>query len=324
MKKYFFAMAAGLMLASCGSKAAENTEVKDTPVEESATVYHITDITPENLVKIYKALGREATGKVAVKISTGETEKTGYLRPDFIKPLVDEVNGTIVECNTAYAGNRRHNEEHMNAVAERGFPEIAPFDLLDAEGDTLLPIEGGEHLKGHMVGNHYTDYDFTVVLSHFKGHQMGGFGGALKNISIGLGSANGKAYIHSAGKVEDADILWDNIAEQDDFLESMAEASKAIADYCGDKILYINVANKLSVDCDCNGNPAAPEMGDLGIYASLDPVALDQACVDAVYNSEDPGKAALIERIESRHGTHTIDHAAKLGVGTKKYTLIEL
>lgn len=324
MKKYFYAMAAGLMLCASSCKSETAQKVVDQQVDNTPTVFHITEITPENLVKIYKALGREASGKVAVKISTGESEKTGYLRPDFIKPLVDEVNGTIVECNTAYAGNRRYTEDHLKAIAERGFPEIAPCDILDAEGEVKLPIEGGEHLKYHIVGSHYPDYDFTVVLSHFKGHQMGGFGGALKNISIGLGSANGKAYIHSAGVTENADEIWGKKAEQDAFLESMAEAAKAIADHAGDKILYINVANKLSVDCDCNGNPAAPEMGDLGIYASLDPVAVDQACVDAVLNSDDPGKEALIERINSRHGTHTIDHAAKLGLGSKTYRLIEL
>lgn len=323
MKKLFFYIAAGLMLTACG-KAQTVQEVTDAAVETVPTVYHITDITPENLVKIYKALGREATGKVAVKISTGESEKTGYLRPEFIKPLVDEVKGTIVECNTAYAGNRRYTEDHLKAIEERGFPAIAPCDILDAEGEVELPIEGGEHLKYHLVGSHYPDYDFTVVLSHFKGHQMGGFGGALKNISIGLASSNGKAYIHSAGTCLDADSIWGNTAEQKAFLESMAEASKAIVDHAGEKILYINVANKLSVDCDCNGNPEAPTMGDLGIFASLDPVAVDQACVDAVMNSDDPGKAAMIERIDSRLGTHTIDHAAKLGLGSKKYTLVEL
>lgn len=325
MKSFVIAIAAAaLTLSACGKKAeAENADVQADSTAVS-TVYFIKDITPENLVRIYEALGREATGKVAVKISTGESEKTGYLRPEFIKALVDTVNGTIVECNTAYAGNRRYTADHLKAIEERGFPAIAPCDILDSTGDTILPLEGGLHLKYDIVGKNYLDYDFTVVLSHFKGHQMGGFGGALKNISIGLGSANGKAYIHSAGTTENADSVWSHIAEQDAFLESMADASKAVIDHAGDNILYINVANKLSVDCDCNGNPSAPEMGDLGIYASLDPVALDRACVDAVYNSADPGKTALIKRIEEKHGTHILDAAEQLGLGSQKYKIVEL
>ncbi|MDE6556816.1 MAG: DUF362 domain-containing protein [Duncaniella sp.] len=331
MKKIFYVLSTLLALTACAKEKAGSPDDSINPGNEaevvtsdSATVYFIKDISPENLVKIYKALGREATGKVAVKISTGESEKTGYLRPEFMAPLLAEFDGTIVECNTAYNGHRNTTENHRKAIAQRGFEKVAPVEILDAEGDTLLPLEGGRHLKGHLVGKGYTDYDFTVVLSHFKGHAMGGFGGALKNISIGLASSDGKAYIHSAGKTRDVSTIWSNIADQDDFLESMAEASKVIADHCGDKILYINVANKLSVDCDCDGNPHAPEMGDLGIFASLDPVALDQACVDAVYNSEDPGKAALIERMESRHGIHTLEAADSLGVGTRKYRIVTL
>ena len=195
---------------------------------------------------------------------------------------------------------------------------------MDAEGDTALPIAGGRHIKYDLVGKNYPSYDFTVVLSHFKGHAMGGFGGALKNISIGIASSNGKAWIHSAGRTADPAKLWDSLPAQDDFLESMAEACKAIIDHAGDKILYINVANRLSVDCDCDGDPEAPKMGDLGILASLDPVALDRACVDMVFNSEDPGKADLIERINSRHGTHILDHAEKLGLGSQKYKIVTL
>lgn len=326
MKSLFFGLAAMLALTACGKGAATaTTDAVETAATDTATVYFIKDITPENLVKVYKALGREAKGKVAVKISTGESEKTGYIRPDFMAPLIAELgNATIVECNTAYNGNRNTTEAHLKAIAERGFEKVAPVEILDAEGDTLLPLEGGRHLKGHMVGKAYPDYDFTVVLSHFKGHAMGGFGGALKNISIGLASADGKSYIHSAGKHDKVEGIWANIADQDDFLESMAEASKVIVDHAGDNILYINVANKLSVDCDCDGNPHAPEMGDLGIYASLDPVALDQACVDAVYASSDPGKAALIERMESRHGIHTIETADSIGVGTRVYRVVTL
>lgn len=327
MNKFTIATAAAaalLALSSCGKKAeAENADVAADTVKVS-TVYHINEITPENLVKIYKALGREANGKVAVKISTGESEKTGYLRPEFIKALVDSVSGTIVECNTAYAGSRRYTADHLKAIEERGFPAIAPCDILDADGDTILPLEGGKHLKYDIVGKHYMNYDFTVVLSHFKGHAMGGFGGALKNISIGLASSNGKAYIHSAGATENADSIWQKTADQDAFLESMADASKAVIDHCGDRILYINVANKLSVDCDCNGNPAAPEMGDLGIYASLDPVALDRACVDAVLNAHDAGKEALIKRMEEKHATHLLDAAEALGLGSQTYQIVEL
>lgn len=328
MKSLIYSLAAMLALTACAKNQSENqgdvAYEASTEQNDSATVYFIKDVTPENLVKIYKALGRDAKGKVAVKISTGESEKTGYIRPDFMAPLLKEFDGTIVECNTAYNGQRNTTENHRKAIAQRGFEKVAPVEILDAEGDTLLPLEGGRHLKGHLVGKGYTDYDFTVVLSHFKGHAMGGFGGALKNISIGLASSDGKSYIHSAGKTDKVEEIWSNIADQDDFLESMAEASKVIVDYCGDNILFINVANKLSVDCDCDGNPHAPEMGDLGIFASLDPVALDQACVDAVYNSPDPGKAALIERMESRHGIHTLEAADSIGVGTRAYRLVTL
>lgn len=329
MKKTFFALgiAAATVLASCGGTKAGNAATENAEGGDSALskVYFIKDITPENLVKVYEALGRKAEGKnVAVKLSTGESNKSNHLDTALIRPLVEMVNGTIVECNTAYEGNRNATEKHLKAAAEHGFTAIAKVDIMDADGDTLLPLEGGKHLKYDIVGKHYPDYDFTVVLSHFKGHAMGGFGGALKNISIGIASSNGKAYIHSAGKVEDASVIWKNIAEQDDFLESMAEAAKAVINHTGDRILYINVANRLSVDCDCDGNPAAPRMGDIGILASLDPVALDRACVDLVFNSDDPGKDDLIERINSRHGTHTLDYAEQIGVGSQKYELVEL
>lgn len=323
MKK-LLSLATLLLIVATFHSGAAAQEQPQSASDSTPTVYFTKEITPESLVKIYKALGREATGKVAVKISTGESEKTGYLRPDFIRPLIDEVKGTIVECNVAYPGNRRYTADHLKAIEERGFPAIAPVDILDAEGDTILPLTGGKHLKYDIVGKHYLDYDFTIVLSHFKGHEMGGFGGALKNISIGLGSADGKAYIHSAGVCQNADSVWHHIAAQQDFIESMAEASKAITDHAGDNILYINVANRLSIDCDCNGNPAAPELGDLGIYASLDPIALDQACVDAVYNSPEPGKAKLIERIESRLGKHILDYGEQLGIGSRTYNLVEL
>lgn len=318
---------AAVALASCGGTKADNKAVADETATDSAVskVYFIKDITPENLVKIYEALGLKAEGEnVAVKISTGESKKSHQLDTALIRPLVQLVNGTIVECNTAYEGNRNTTEKHLKTAAEHGYTGIAKVDIMDAGGDTILPVANGKHLKHDIVGKSYTDYDFTVVLSHFKGHAMGGFGGALKNISIGIASANGKAYIHSAGKCDNAAEIWRNTAEQDDFIEAMAEASKAIIDHADGKILYINVANNLSVDCDCDGNAQAPSMGDIGILASLDPVALDRACVDMVVNSDDPGKEALIERINSRHGTHLLDYGEQIGLGSQKYEIVNL
>lgn len=279
-----------------------------------------TEISSDNLVKIYEALGRKATGKVAVKISTGEPGGHNFLDPDLIKNLVQKVNGTIVECNTAYGGGRTNAADHMRAAEEHGFTAIAPVDIMDAEGEVELPLKGGRHLTRDIVGSHFLNYDFTIILSHFKGHAMGGFGGAIKNMSIGIASSNGKRYIHSAGT---STTSWGN-PSQDDFLESMAEAAKAVADHCGDNILYISVANNLSVDCDCDSSPEDPQMGDIGILASLDPVALDKACTDLVRSSEDHGKIHLIERIDSRNGMHTLDHAEALGLGSQKYELIHL
>ena len=312
---------------TCGQ--TRNSKDSTTPetwdkVETPSKVYMIKEITPQNLVLIYKALGRKATGKIAVKLSTGEPGGHNFLQPVLIKDLVQQIKGTIVECNTAYAGGRSDTESHRKAAADHGFTAIAPVDIMDAEGEVTLPVKGGKHLKEDFVGSHYLNYDFTVVLSHFKGHAMGGFGGAIKNISIGIASSAGKAWIHSAGKTKNSAEMWGNLPAQDDFLESMAEAAKAVAEHCGDNILYISVANNLSVDCDCNAHPEAPQMGDIGILASLDPVALDQACVDLVYASEDPGKVHLIERIESRHGIHTLEHAEAIGLGKRKYELIRL
>ena len=279
-----------------------------------------TEISSDNLVKIYEALGRKATGKVAVKISTGEPGGHNFLDPNLIKDLVQKVNGTIVECNTAYGGGRTNAADHMRAAEEHGFTAIAPVDIMDAEGEVELPLKGGRHLTRDIVGSHFLNYDFTIILSHFKGHAMGGFGGAIKNMSIGIASSNGKRYIHSAGT---STTSWGN-PSQDDFLESMAEAAKAVADHCGNNILYISVANNLSVDCDCDSSPEGPQMGDIGILASLDPVALDKACTDLVRSSEDHGKIHLIERIDSRNGMHTLDHAEALGLGSQKYELIHL
>ena len=432
---------------------------------EAPKVYFVRDITPENMVRLYEALERPATGKVAVKLSTGEPGGHNFLKPELIKELVQKVDGTIVECNTAYGGGRASTENHLKAAADHGFTAIAPVDIMDAEGEVSLPVKGGRHLrenfvgshypaydftvvlshfKGHamggfggavknisigiassagkawihsagktknaaqmwgnlpaqddflesmaeaaksvadhcgekilyinvmnnlsvdcdcdahpedpkmgdigilastdpvaldkvslpvkggrhlrenFVGSHYPAYDFTVVLSHFKGHAMGGFGGAVKNISIGIASSAGKAWIHSAGKTKNAAQMWGNLPAQDDFLESMAEAAKSVADHCGEKILYINVMNNLSVDCDCDAHPEDPKMGDIGILASTDPVALDKACVDLVYASPDPGKVHLIERMESRHGIHTLEHGEAIGLGSQQYELVEL
>ncbi len=285
-------------------------------------VYFSQEITPEKLVEIYHALGREATGRVAVKISTGEPGGHNYLKPALIGDLVRMLNGTIVECNTAYGGGRADTQSHLKAAADHGFTAIAPVDIMDADGDVELPVVGGRHLQVDLVGAHYLNYDFTVILSHFKGHQMGGFGGAIKNMSIGIASSAGKAWIHTAGRARK--INWRELPEQDHFLEAMAEAAKAVADHCGERILYINVANRLSVDCDCDSNPDEPRMGDIGLLASLDPVALDRASTDLVRNSEDPGKVHLIERIDSRHGMHTLDWAEKLGMGSQTYELIAI
>ena len=289
-------------------------------VQEVSKVYMYREITPENLVKIYEALGREATGKVAVKLSTGEPGGHNFLQPALIKDLVQEVNGTIVECNTAYGGGRSNTAAHLQAAEDHGFTAIAKVDIMDAEGETRLPVEGGRHIDYDIVGSHYTDYDFTVVLSHFKGHAMAGFGGAIKNISIGIASSNGKRWIHSGGE---STTSWGN-PTQEEFLETMAEAAKAVADHCGDNILYISVANNLSVDCDCDSSPADPQMGDIGILASLDPVALDKACTDLVRSSEDHGKIHLIERIDSRQGMHTLDYAERIGLGSQQYELVRL
>ena len=286
-------------------------------------VYFTKDISTAGLMAIYEKLGREATGKVAVKLSTGEAGNTHYLSPALIKDLVQKVNGTIVECNTAYGGSRASTALHRQVIEDHGFNAIAKVDIMDEEGDIELPVtgKGVKHLKFDAVGSHFKNYDFVLVLSHFKGHAMGGFGGAIKNISIGIASSRGKAIIHTAGTRDSGSIWYD---KQDDFLESMAEAAKAVSDSLGSgqRIMYISVMNHLSVDCDCDGNPAAPDMHDIGILGSLDPVALDQACVDLVYKAPD-GKS-LIERMESRHGIHTLEHAAEIGLGSRAYDLVSI
>lgn len=325
MKKFSVFLAGGLLAAGAVTGGCQTSTAAEANTDSVPTVYYIKEISPESIVKVYEALGRKAEGKrVGIKISTGESNKSNHLDTALISKFVRLTGGTFVECNTAYNGNRNTTEAHIATAKEHGFTDLAGVDILDADGDFEIPVNGGKYLKKDIVGNHMKDYDFMVVLSHFKGHQMGGFGGALKNISIGLGSSAGKAYIHSGGKTANVDSIWSNTAEQAVFIESMADASKAITDYYGDNILYINVANRLSVDCDCNGNPTAPEMGDLGVFASLDPVALDRACVDAVKNSDDPGKASLIERIESRLGELILSHGEELGIGSQKYNLVTL
>lgn len=290
---------------------------------KQSKVYFTKEITPASLVRIYEALGVTLKGSTAVKISTGEPGGHNFLQPELIRDLVVQLNGTIVECNTAYPGRRDTTEEHWKTIREHGFSKIASCDIMDEEGELSLPVTGGFHLKENFVGSHLKKYDSMLMLSHFKGHAMGGFGGALKNMSIGVASSHGKMWIHNSGVDGDFQSMF--TADHDSFLESMADADKAVIDYLGSgNLAYINIANKLSVDCDCDAHPHDPEMGDIGIFASLDPVALDQACVDAVYRSEDEGKAALIERMESRNGIHTIEAAAALGLGSREYEIISL
>lgn len=286
----------------------------------TSKVYFTKEISPQRLVEIYDALGVTLSGKVAVKLSTGEPGGHNFLQPALIAPLVKKLDGTIVECNTAYEGKRYTSADHWKAVRDHGFLDVAPCDIMDEEGELALPVEGGFHLKENYVGSHLQNYDSMLMLSHFKGHAMGGFGGALKNMSIGVASSHGKAIIHGSG---DPTQLW--TGDHDSFLESMADACQAVMAHIGrENIVYASVANRLSVDCDCDSDPHEPEMADLGIFASTDPVALDQACVDAVYASPDPGKAALVERMESRNGIHTVEAAASLGLGSREYALITL
>jgi len=290
-------------------------------------VYFTREISPEALVKIYKALGREATGRVAVKISTGEGGNKHYLKPDLIRNLVEEVNGTIVECNTAYAGTRNSTAAHWQTIHDHGFDSIFVVDLMDEYGEMKIPVKDHTHLKYDIVGDHLARYTFMINLAHFKGHAMGGYGGVLKNQSIGVASSAGKAYIHSAGYTSDVNEAWSHIDDQDGFLESMAAAAQGVADYFGDNILYISVLNNMSVDCDCAGNAEEPKLKDMGIMASLDPVALDWACVEKVFNYQGkPGddNRPLTERIQSRHGTHTIDWAEHIGMGTKNYVIVDI
>lgn len=289
-----------------------------------ADVYFCPRITHENLVKVYKALGREASGHVCAKLSTGEAGNPNHLSVDIIKELIELTHATIVECNTAYEGSRCNVTDHMQTAREHGFTAIAEVDIMDAEGDVALEVKNGKHLHQNFVGQNWMNYDFTLVLNHFKGHPMAGFGGALKNLSIGLASAQGKAWIHTAGRSKKSPIDWSAIAIQEEFLESMAEACKSVLDKAGDNILYISVANNLSVDCDCVSQPEKAMMSDIGILASLDPVALDKACVDMVFNSEEEGKKFLIDRITERNALHLLEYAQQIGIGTQDYRLISV
>ena len=292
---------------------------------EKSKVYFIKEITPEAMIKVFNKLNIKLPGKVAVKLHSGEEGNQNYLRPEFVKEMVEYVNGTVVECNTAYGGARNTTQKHKKLLEEHGWNKYFNVDLMDEEGpDKVLEIPNGKILKENFVGKHLVNYDSMLVLSHFKGHPMGGYGGALKQLSIGCASSEGKAWIHSAGKTKDQYTLWDNLPEQDLFLESMADAASSVHNLFKGKIAYVSVMKNMSVDCDCCAVAEEPCMQDMGILASTDPIAIDQACIDLVKNSNDPGKEHFLERVNSRHGTHTIDAAANLGFGSKEYELINL
>ena len=338
MKRSLILLAALCALMACGGqkkavqRAQESTAAENIPststtlIPGAPTVYFTSDISPEGLVKVYEALGVEAFGRVGVKISTGESSKSNHLRPALIKGLVDKVHGTLIECNTAYGGSRMSTADHRKAISERGFDQIAKVDIMDEEGDMQIPVADKTHIQYDIVGKHLPNYDFVINLAHFKGHAMGGFGGVLKNQSIGFASTHGKFYIHSAGATSTS---W-KAAEQDAFLESMAAAAQAVHNYfkqVGKDIVYVDVMNNMSVDCDCDGHPATPKVKDIGILASTDPVALDKACLDLVFGHTDTtGDDAkpLQQRINRQHGTHIIDYAVRIGLGTEKYNLVNI
>ena len=286
---------------------------------EKPKVYFTRDLSPAGAIRAFDMLGIKLEGNVAVKLHSGEPGNQNFLRPAFMKDIVEHVNGTIVECNTAYDGGRNTTEAHKKTMLLHGWTEIADVDIMDAEGEMELPVHGGKHLDVNFVGKNLADYDSMLVLSHFKGHPMGGYGGALKNISIGIASSYGKAYIHG---VKDVNAIW--TADHDSFLECMADAAKSVVEYMHGKMAYVNIMCNMSVDCDCCAVAADPKIKDIGILSSLDPVALDQACLDLVYASDDEGKADLIERIESRHGVHTIEAAAEIGVGSREYEFVDM
>lgn len=335
----FLSVSLMVVLAACGntspqtpagsSGTAESQDVTYNVAEEDSTsqeeisssvVYFTSDISPEGLMAVYEALEWEPTGSVAIKLSTGEPPASNYLEPDLIQELVQSVDGTIVECNTAYGGSRTETAMHMQVAEDHGFTAIADVDILDADGSMELPVEGGTRLQSNLVGSHFENYDSYIVLSHFKGHAMAGFGGAIKNISIGLGSKEGKCLIHTSGKSNTSP--WGG--DQTGFTESMAEAGKSVSDYLGngERIIYISVLNNISIDCDCDGNPAEPDIHDIGIVASTDPVAIDQACIDLVFAAE--GSESLQDRVNSRNGLHTLEHAEEIGLGNRHYELVNI
>ena len=290
-----------------------------------AKVYFTKEITPESVVNMYETLGLELPGKVAVKLHSGEQGNQNYIRPEFVKAMVERVNGTVVECNTAYGGARNSTEKHKKLIEEHGWTKYFDVDLMDAEGpDMELSIPNGKVIKENFVGKNLKNYDSMLVLSHFKGHPMGGYGGALKQLSIGVASSQGKAWIHSAGKTKDQTILWDNLPEQNKFLEAMADSASSVVEYFKGKIVFINVMCNLSVDCDCCAKAEDPCMKDIGILASLDPIAIDQACIDLIYHSKDPGRDHFVQRVERQNGIHTIEAAQELGFGTREYERIDV
>lgn len=287
-------------------------------------VYFIKGVTQENLIKVYEALNIELKGKVAVKLHSGEKGNQNYIKPEFVKPIIDKVNGTAVECNTAYEGARNKTEKHKKLISEHNWTKYFDVDIMDEDGDLEIDIPNGKVIKKNYLGKNIKNYDSMLVLSHFKGHPMGGYGGALKQLSIGCASSNGKTYIHTAGASKDQTKLWDNLPEQDKFLESMADAASSVHNMFKNNIAYINIMCNMSVDCDCCAVAEDPCMKDIGILASTDPIAIDQACIDLVYNSNDKGKDHLIERIERQNGIHTIEASDELGFGSRKYELIEI
>ncbi len=328
----FLLLGLALVLAGCAgagsggndpsTSAGRNAELQvgQTDSEDAPVVYFTSDISAEGLVRIYEQLGWEPSGNVAVKISTGEPPASNYLRPELIGDLVQKVDGTIVECNTAYGGSRASTAMHRQVAADHGFLDIADFDLLDEDGDVEWPVMGGKRLTRSIVGSHAENYTDWLILSHFKGHAMAGFGGAIKNVAIGMSSPSGKVYVHTAGTKTGGSIWY---KDQDAWLEALGEMVTGVRDHVGaEHIVYINVMNRLSVDCDCDGNPAEPDMHDIGILASADPVALDQACIDLVYQA--PDSASLIKRIERQNGLHTLEHAEEIGLGSRTYRLVNI
>ena len=313
MKKFFALLLVLTLVLALSAQAAS--------AEESApTVYFTADISPEGLQRVYDALNWTPTGKLAVKVSTGEPPASNYLRAELIGPLVQSIGGTIVECNTAYGGSRASSALHKQVAAEHGFTSFADFDLMDEEGEVQWPVTGGKRLEYAIVGSHAENYDDWLILSHFKGHAMAGFGGAIKNVAIGMSSPSGKVYVHSAGMRTSGSIMH---SDQDAWLEALAEMVSGFSSHVGEEhIIYINVMNRLSVDCDCDGHPAEPDIHDIGILAGTDPVALDQACVDLIYQAE--GNEALVRRMEGQHGIHTLEHAEAIGLGSRTYELVSI